>query len=113
MSELKLSKKRPEKVLSAAMVRTVSEPGRYIDGNCLQLVVDDSGAKRWVLRVTIHGKRRDLGLGSASLVSLAEAREEGLRMRKIARSGGDPLDGRRRQEEERKRARMGAADSHL
>ena len=29
-----------------------------------------------VLRVRIHGERHDLGLGSAALVRLAEAREE-------------------------------------
>jgi integrase len=97
MSDSKIPKKRPEKVLSAAQVRNVSEPGRYMDGNCLQLVVDKSGAKRFILRVTIHGKRHDLGLGSTSLVSLAEAREEALRLRKIARAGGDPMAVRRQE----------------
>ncbi|MCA0042197.1 Arm DNA-binding domain-containing protein [Celeribacter sp. ASW11-22] len=38
----------------------------------------------------VHGRRQDLGLGSASLVSLAEAREEAHELRKVARSGGDP-----------------------
>ena len=42
-------------------------------------------------------KRCDLGLGSVTLVSLAEAREQATRLRKIARSGGDPLDERRRE----------------
>jgi len=73
--------KHPDKALSAAQVRTVTEPGHYCDGNCLYLVVDDNGAKKWVLRVTIHGRRHDLGLGSVRLVSLAEAREEANRQR--------------------------------
>jgi integrase len=87
--------RRVDKALSAAAVRGISEPGRYTDGNCLHLVVDSNGSKKWVLRVTIHGKRRDMGLGSASLISLAEAREEAMRWRKIARTGGDPLAVRR------------------
>jgi hypothetical protein len=50
----------------------------------LMLRVDRTVAKRWVLRVTIRGKRRDIGLGSARVVSLQEARERqqsGARMR--------------------------------
>jgi hypothetical protein len=67
------------------------------DGNGLYLHVDDSGAKRWVLRTVIHGRRHELGLGGFSLVSLAEAREEAIRLRKIARKGGDPLAERRKE----------------
>ena len=98
MSQEKLPKrKQPEKALSAALVRNASEPGHYADGNCLYLVIDDAGSKKWVLRVTYHGKRHDLGLGSARLISLAEAREEALRLRRIARMGGDPLAQRRKE----------------
>lgn len=88
--------KHPEKALSAAFVRTVTQPGRYADGNGLYLVVDPSGAKRWLQRIVIRGKRKDLGLGSLSLVSLAEARETALANRKTARTGGDPLAERKR-----------------
>jgi hypothetical protein len=89
--------KHPEKALSAAGIRTLKEPGMYADGGCLYLVVDESGAKRWILRTTIHGKRHDIGLGGLSWVSLAEAREEAARLRKIARKGGDPLAERRQE----------------
>ena len=41
-------------------------------------------------------RRRELGLGSAALVSLAEAREKALANRKLAREGGDPLAEKRR-----------------
>lgn len=54
-----------------------------------------SGAKRWVLRTVVHGRRRDIGLGSARLVSLAGAREAARALRRIARDGGDPLAARR------------------
>ncbi|WP_234834327.1 tyrosine-type recombinase/integrase [Sinorhizobium meliloti] len=89
------SGKHPDKALTAMKVRQVSEPGRYADGNGLYLVVDESGAKRWLLRVVVQGKRKDIGLGGLSLVSLAEARERALEYRKLARSGGDPLAAKR------------------
>ncbi len=88
--------KHPEKALTAVKVRQLTTPGRYADGNALHLVVDPSGAKRWLLRLIVQGKRRDVGLGGLSLVSLAEAREKALMYRKIARDGGDPLAERRK-----------------
>jgi len=92
----KARKRHPEKALSAVKVRN-ADTGRHADGNGLYLVVDESGARRWVLRTVIKGKRCDLGLGGLSLISLAEAREEALRLRKIARKGGDPLAERRQE----------------
>jgi hypothetical protein len=78
------------------LVDILAEPGRHCDGNGLYLVVDRSGAKRWVLRIVVKGRRRDIGLGGASLVSLSEAREKAKAVRKIAREGGDPLAARSR-----------------
>lgn len=86
----------PDKALSAAKVRSITQAGRYADGNGLHLVVDPSGAKRWLLRTVVRGKRRDIGLGGLKIVSLAEAREKALAYRKIARDGGDPLAERNR-----------------
>jgi hypothetical protein len=48
-----------------------------------------------VLRTMVRGKRRDIGLGGVSWVSLAEAREKSFASRKIAREGGDPIAARR------------------
>jgi integrase len=95
-SKKRKPKKHPEKALSMIKIRN-AEPGKYADGNGLYLVVDDSGARRWVLRTVVQGKRRELGLGGLTLVSLPEAREEALRWRKIARKGGDPLAERRQE----------------
>jgi integrase len=92
----KLGQPHPQKALSALRIRSLQVAGRYADGNGLYLVVDPSGAKRWMLRTIVHGKRRDIGLGGLSLVSLAEAREEALRLRKMARTGGDPLADKRK-----------------
>lgn len=58
--------------------------------------VDPNGSKRWLLRTVVQGRRRDIGLGSARLVSLAEAREKATAYRKIAREGGDPIADRKR-----------------
>ncbi len=88
-----------EKRLSAAFVRSVTAPGAYPDGQCLYLRVDPSGAKRWFQRLTINGSRRDIGLGSASLVSLAEARDVALENRRLAKQGHDPLTARRAEKE--------------
>ena len=87
--------RRPRRGLTAAFVRGTRRPGRHGDGQGLYLQVDPSGARRWVQRLVIRGKRTDLGLGSAALVSLAEARERALANRKLAREGGDPLRARR------------------
>lgn len=84
----------PDKALSALKVRQVAKSGKYADGNGLYLVVDASGAKRWLLRMMVRGRRRDMGLGGLSLVSLAEARDLAIKYRKIARSGDDPVEER-------------------
>jgi hypothetical protein len=59
--------RRPDQALSAVFVRQIKKPGRHADGNGLYLMVEPSGAKRWVLRTVVHGRRRDIGLGSARL----------------------------------------------
>ena len=93
---MKRTGRHPEKALTAVQVRALSKPGRYADGNGLYLVIEPSGAKRWILRTLVQGKRRDMGLGGLSLVTLAEAREKALAYRKLAREGGDPFAERRK-----------------
>lgn len=68
-----------------------AKPGRHADGNGLFLEVSASGARRWMLRTVVHGRRRDIGLGGAAYVSLAEAREKAQSLRAVARAGGDPI----------------------
>ena len=83
--------RHPSNKLTALAVKKQTTPGRYSDGNGLYLVVDPSGAKRWLQRLSIQGKRCDLGLGSTRLVSLDDAREQALINRRVARAGGDPV----------------------
>ena len=89
--------RHPDKALSAAFIRS-APPGRHADGNGLYLFVQPSGTRSWIQRLVIRGRRRELGLGAAALVSLADARELALANRKLARSGGDPLADKRRAE---------------
>ena len=54
-------------------------------------VTRTSGTRSWVQRIVIHGRKRELGLGSTVLVSLSEARYRPLVNGKLAREGGDSL----------------------
>ena len=77
--------------LTVKLVRAISEPGLYGDGNTLFLRVAPGGSKQWVQRLTVNGKRRNIGLGGCGWVTLAEAREAALQNPRLARRGGDPL----------------------
>ena len=77
--------------LTVKQINALRKPGRYADGDTLFLVVAPRGSKSWVQRLTIHGRRHDIGLGGYPLVTLAEARDTALDNRRLARKGGDPL----------------------
>lgn len=81
--------------LSARKVQTLTEPGRFADGDGLYLVVDDSGAKRWVLIYRLAGRRREMGLGALNRVPLARARESAAEARILIAGGVDPIEARR------------------
>jgi len=65
--------------------------GKHCDGAGLWLVKRDDGGAQWVLRVTVHGRRREMGLGGFPALPLAEARKQADRWRKLAASGRDPV----------------------
>ena len=83
--------------LSAAQIRTLTKPGRYMDGDGLSLLLTAPRKGYWVLRATINGRRRDIGLGPLDLVKLAEARELAIDMRRDIQRGIDPIEERKRQ----------------
>lgn len=85
--------------LSAVKIKTAST-GKYADGGGLWLHKRPDGGGQWVLRVTVHGRRREMGLGSASEVSLKEAREKAEHWRGLVRDGKDPIKERDRQRRE-------------
>ena len=77
--------------LTPAFVKRVKTPGDHTDGYGLTLRVDARGNKRWIQRLTIRGKQRNLGLGTWPEVSLADARELALANWRAAREGRDPI----------------------
>jgi integrase len=84
------AKRRGGAKLTAAEARTKT-PGRFGDGHGLWLVVSPSGARRWVFRFTINKVVSELGLGSADVVSLAEARQAAHEARKLSKAGISPV----------------------
>ena len=94
--------------LTAISMRN-AKAGRYADGGGLYLLVKESGARSWLLRVQVEGKRRDIGLGSVDLagrrdpseddvsilsrrkLTLAEAREKAGVLSRLAKAGRDPV----------------------
>lgn len=83
--------------MTAAFVKNVAQPGKYHDGNGmgLLLLVKPNGSRFWVQRIIIRGKRREMGLGSPPVVTLAQAREAALANKRRVRDGGDPLRDKR------------------
>lgn len=97
--------------LNAVKVKGAAE-GRHADGDGLYLLVKESGARSWLLRIQAGKKRRDLGLGTAETASrskeaqaaaakisllerrsltLAEARDKADAYRRMVKAGLDPV----------------------
>src|SRR5690349_829346 len=81
--------------LTARRVDTEKRRGSYADGGGLYLQIAPTGAKTWIFRYQIGGRRRDMGLGSTTTFSLAEARERARAQRRLIADGIDPIDSRR------------------
>ena len=82
--------------LNVGKTKSLSLPGLYGDGGTLYLAVSKSGAKSWIQRVVINGRRHDIGLGGYPVVTLTQARDKALDNRRLIRDGGDPLAEKRR-----------------
>lgn len=81
--------------LTAETMANATRPGYYCDGGGLYLLVADTGARCWVFRYTIAGRKREMGLGSYRYVSLAEARDMALARGREVFDGIDPIEKRR------------------
>ena len=92
--------------LSTKLIQGITEPGRYFDAGTPGLHVfaqkrrtkagEDSLSASYVQRLTIHGVRRDIGIGSLRWMTLTEARAAAMSNYRIARKGGDPLADKRK-----------------
>ena len=84
--------------LSPVKVRTATV-GMWSDGGGLYLQCTagaDGGVRRsWLYRFAAKGRERQMGLGSAETVSLAEAREKATECRKLHQAGIDPIEHRK------------------
>jgi hypothetical protein len=81
--------------LTARKVET-AKPGKYSDGGNLYLIVSKTGSRKWVLRFTWRGNAKEMGLGSAANVNLADAREKAAGARRMIAQGLNPIDERKR-----------------
>jgi len=94
---------RKAKEMSALEVRRLAHPGTGrnvcftvggVDG--LQLQITPTGARSWLLRYTMRGRRPQIGLGAYPDVTLAQARERARQVKDMIWQGIDPLAEKRR-----------------
>ena len=85
--------------LSFAFIRSASA-GKYSDGAGLWLHKRDDGGSQWFLRISIGGKRREMGLGGYPEISIKQAREDAETFRSAVRNGIDPIQHRDQQKRE-------------
>jgi integrase len=84
--------------LTAIGIRNLKQPGRYSDGNGLILDIGKSGRGSWIVRVQVDGRRRDIGLGSLSGLSLGQARDAAAQIRRDVKIGIDVVAVRKREQ---------------
>ena len=89
--------------LTARKVETLRKPGMIADGAGLYFRVTPTGARGWIFRYMLDGKRRDFGLGPFPAVSLADARERAIAARRQVIDKIDPVAERARAALERKK----------
>ena len=77
--------------LKATNLVKTGKKGRTGDGGGLWLDVRDKGRAAWVFRYSLHGKAREVGLGSFASVSLVAARDAAGGCRALLVKGIDPL----------------------
>ena len=86
--------------LTKTIVETIERPGRYSDDRAPGLMLfvqrrEPQPGKVWITRtfvqrLTVAGRRRDIGLGSPKWLSLTEARRMAIENYRVARAGQDP-----------------------
>lgn len=74
--------------------KKISDEGMHPYGHGLYLSVKKSGARAWIYRYQLDGRRREMGIGSTSEKSLTEARAEAAQWKLLVSKGIDPIDHR-------------------
>lgn len=70
---------------------TALGPGLHYDGGGLYLQVGEKGSRSWIYRYRAGKKLRDMGQGSADVVSLKGARKAAAKWRTLRTEGIDPI----------------------
>ena len=96
-------------LLTSAFLKS-APTGKHIDGAGLWFIKRPDGGAQWMLRVSLGGKRREMGLGGFPDVSLKEARDLATDFRKMAKQGIDPIKTRTKQRREALRPKSNLAD---
>ena len=86
--------------LTASGIRKLREPGDYADGQGLALRIKPNGAKSWIQRVSVGGKRHNLGLGVYPTVGLADARQAAADNQQAIREGRNPIQDKQQAKED-------------
>jgi integrase len=89
--------------LTALKVERARKPGKYGDGGGLYLQVTTAGARSWIFRYRLNGYlsaagkplSREMGLGSFTVMGLADARNRAAECRRLLLDGIDPLDAKK------------------
>ena len=82
--------------LSIARAKALSRPGFYHDSPTLYLSVSPTGSRSWIQRITIEGRRHDLGLGGFPLITPEHARRRAAANRLAVADGKNPLTDKRK-----------------
>src|SRR6478672_122141 len=80
--------------LNARQVKNLHAYGFYADGGGPYLQVDRNGCRSWIFRFMLNGRSRDMGLGGAQEISLADARRRAEQCRRLRSLGIDPIEAR-------------------
>ena len=81
--------------LAAVTVKKLLQPGPYPDGGGLYLQITQSGARSWIFKFSLDKRAREMGLGSSSVVSLAQARVDAAECRALLQDRIDPIEARK------------------
>ena len=84
--------------LTTKFIENITKAGKYYDQHGLFLHVRPSGAKKWLQRYTIKGRRREVGLGSAKVVSVSQARRNAYNNLILVSEGIDPIEDKKKDE---------------
>jgi hypothetical protein len=108
LSFIEATMARAENRLVPVTLGRLKEPGIYSDGKGLYFRIGPTGAKSWIFRFDLNKKRHEMGLGSFSDVTLAEAREKAKECRKLQKARINPIEARKLEIEAEQAKRVAA-----